>query len=383
MGSHSFLHHALSFLLLLQWPSTSHAVGASASEKNSLYRFDTRSPDQMTKEGGFRPWGADVSVPGYSLYEQVNEAPMTVYSMYTSTSTDPQAAIKFGNSFSGGKRGYLYEVKPSGNAIDVAKSLGQFYPKQHRWQKEVAFLGGIRREQIKSTAEVPGGFQGSATELPWKPYGHYDKKFEHQHAIAAPQLAGFPEDSRYGPRALKVEPWKSFNQDPTEYAKAIMDRTGKEMGWAMITQTAGNGGSGDGGLFCKRNGHCRTKDASKNPSTTRGGEVADKSRQTEGKPVGKDAPEMNIDLPVQETPAPAEIDAVAAEVVGEIAKVTGEEDQVEGGDERKPSIVNSQTPRGTLSPNLLTIPEPLPGAMAGRSTGGPGQGSCLGKFSRS
>ncbi len=84
-----------------------------------LYRFDTRSPEEIIKAGGFESKGFDMNLYDHALGWSADE------SGYISTTKSENVA----NDFSAGKAGYIYTIKMQKTAIDVNAVLGARSPR--------------------------------------------------------------------------------------------------------------------------------------------------------------------------------------------------------------------------------------------------------------
>ncbi|WP_344828759.1 enterotoxin A family protein [Rurimicrobium arvi] len=116
------------------------------SQEKFLYRFDTRGPEEIMKEGGFRAWGTNMDLGlhaiGYSTH--IADIPN---SGYVSTSKSVDALIK---SLPQGASGYIYTIAWQPTGIDVNATLGAASP--HPEEQEVAvplFIPFISIRNIK------------------------------------------------------------------------------------------------------------------------------------------------------------------------------------------------------------------------------------------
>lgn len=220
-----------------------------------VWRADDRSPDEVRQQRGFWPRGlnggnypihvVDVpqGTPDISLFRHVagvlGQAVGRDASGYVSTTRD------FARSMDWLYRndripGYLYEIRPTPNFIDVNETLGAYY--QYPSEQEVAALGGIHFSQILGWHHViPNPTNGQLTLLgPYIRNVHYNPIFNTARRARSPQyqLAGFPD----GHDAYREPPWNAFANcggaqgpnkrnvqescpaklDPTEYISTIL-----------------------------------------------------------------------------------------------------------------------------------------------------------------
>jgi hypothetical protein len=105
-------------------------------EAGYLYRFDTRSPEQISAAGGFVPRGKNMDLFQHVLGE--GEA-----SGFVATSSDLNA-LK--SQIVEGKEGFIYKIKPQTKGIDVNATLGakSIFPLEH----EIAIPGTIKASDI-------------------------------------------------------------------------------------------------------------------------------------------------------------------------------------------------------------------------------------------
>lgn len=85
-----------------------------------LYRFDSRSPDEILKAGGFKSWGVNMD-----LYKHVSGLTQSTHTTgYISTSKSIDALLKAIPAQSG----YIYIIKWQATGIDVNAVLGSRSP---------------------------------------------------------------------------------------------------------------------------------------------------------------------------------------------------------------------------------------------------------------
>lgn len=98
--------------------------------ENFLYRFDTRSPDEIIKEGGFRAWGENYNLMHHATGISIKNKT----SAYISTSKSPTVVME--ELWKGRRDGFLYIIKNQPTSIDVNAELGASSP--FPLQQEVA-----------------------------------------------------------------------------------------------------------------------------------------------------------------------------------------------------------------------------------------------------
>ena len=86
----------------------------------TLYRFDTRSPEEIKLAGGFKPWGIDKDLLAHANGITIESRT----SAYVSTTTEESVAIQF----AGRRQGYIYEIKWQAKGRNVNKVLGEQSP---------------------------------------------------------------------------------------------------------------------------------------------------------------------------------------------------------------------------------------------------------------
>ncbi|KAK2609215.1 hypothetical protein QQS21_002297 [Conoideocrella luteorostrata] len=195
---------APSFVLLL---CLFLGVAYSQNEPTIVYRADRLSPDDLKLQRKFLPRGEDGTrpnqlAPSISLYNHVSGTVTGTSrhdSGYVSTTTSLAFARRFLQLILGG-RGYIYRIHVSGNFVDAAASLRQFYI--HTDEAEFAALGGIHYTQVLGWTEFRQGVE--RTEVCNR---DYDRRFDLMRASGGqPQLAGFPPNHR----AWALDPWTEF-----------------------------------------------------------------------------------------------------------------------------------------------------------------------------
>ena len=103
-----------------------------------LYRFDTRNIDEINAAGGFNSWGDNMDLLDHASGKNIQNKT----SGHVSTSKSKTSAT----NFSGGRKGYLYEIQNPGNGVDVNKKLGSKSPFPN--EKEIAIPKNIPTQNI-------------------------------------------------------------------------------------------------------------------------------------------------------------------------------------------------------------------------------------------
>ncbi|RXK86142.1 scabin-related ADP-ribosyltransferase [Filimonas effusa] len=109
-------------------------VSAEANTARFLYRFDTRSLEEIKAAGGFKAWGDDLDIAAHATgsYE----------SAYVSTSLEESAVMKMFQ----GKSGFIYKIKWQEAGVNVNEALGSRTPYGH--ELEIAVPGRIDAADI-------------------------------------------------------------------------------------------------------------------------------------------------------------------------------------------------------------------------------------------
>ena len=111
-----------------------------------IWRFDTRSPDEIMKIGGFKAWGDNMNVYKHVTGETIDN----LTSGYVSTSRYKNAAIEF----SQGEGGYLYKIKRTGSDLDINK-LSKFNNWKFTTEEfEMAVPKGIPYKNVISVKKI-------------------------------------------------------------------------------------------------------------------------------------------------------------------------------------------------------------------------------------
>ena len=112
----------------------------------TVYRFDTRSPAEIKKSGGFNAKSPNSNI------DLLEYAEMNTPSQYISTSYSIDSAIDFGNDYHGGD-GYIYKIEIDDSlGVDVNKTLGSNSPFPN--EKEFAVINKIPNENIVDTTHM-------------------------------------------------------------------------------------------------------------------------------------------------------------------------------------------------------------------------------------
>jgi hypothetical protein len=123
----------------------SRAMGTvSNAEINTtkfVYRFDTRSLDQIKAAGGFKAWGEDMNLLSHATGNGKNSG-------YVSTSTE-EGVLE--NLF-GSQKGYIYKIKWQENGKNVNELLGSKSP--HPEELGIAVPEKIKPSDIISSKSV-------------------------------------------------------------------------------------------------------------------------------------------------------------------------------------------------------------------------------------
>ncbi|MEQ3692476.1 MAG: hypothetical protein ABNH16_17230 [Thalassolituus sp.] len=127
--------------------STSNFVPASDGQTDTLYRRDSRGPEEIFEEG-FKSRRPEAEVP---LEDYVD---FNVPSQYVGTSKVPAGAAEVNTQTN--KPGYLYEIDNPGGGIDVNKAYPD-NPFAH--EQEIAFKGKIDPCNIKGCTPLDGSNQ--------------------------------------------------------------------------------------------------------------------------------------------------------------------------------------------------------------------------------
>ncbi|PWI71855.1 putative Heat-labile enterotoxin IIB, A chain [Purpureocillium lilacinum] len=172
-----------------------------------VYRADMLSPDDLKRQQRFLPRGMDGTRPNQpppdtSLFNHVSGTTTGMSrsgSGYVSTTRDINYARRFVSEAFGG-RGYIYHIHVSGNILDVAGTLQQWYSRAS--EAEFSALGGIQYSQVLGWIEFREGVEQPEVRNP-----EYDRRFDTATTGGAqPQLAGFPNTHR----AWGMDPWRAF-----------------------------------------------------------------------------------------------------------------------------------------------------------------------------
>ncbi|RCI16022.1 putative heat-labile enterotoxin [Ophiocordyceps polyrhachis-furcata BCC 54312] len=211
-------------IMLLLLPLRTVAAGGlvlgmpptDSSRAGIVYRPDSRDPAEIRESGGF--WPRDMTPGNFlqlsqntSLFRHVNMAAHRwtrhADSGYVSTTRSLDAAAEILRRSGLMPGGFIYEIRPTPNFIDVRGSLGDFHQGLED-DDEVAALGGIQFHQIlawRQVAQAPGrrGYynaQRTANDQ-YRP-ALFDGTSD---GGVKPLLAGFPTDHLVFQE--KLEPW--------------------------------------------------------------------------------------------------------------------------------------------------------------------------------
>ncbi|GIM57749.1 hypothetical protein CAPN006_21410 [Capnocytophaga canimorsus] len=120
---------------------TNSFVDIFGLELITVFRFDTRSPQEIKSIGGFHAKQPDANI---DIYHYASNNPP---SQYISTSHDVDSAVDFGNRYYGGK-GYVYKIEiDDSKGVNVNQILGIDSPFPE--EKEFAVIKHISNEDIK------------------------------------------------------------------------------------------------------------------------------------------------------------------------------------------------------------------------------------------
>ncbi|WP_157763794.1 enterotoxin A family protein [Paraburkholderia aromaticivorans] len=160
-----------------------------------LYRPSQVTPDQMKKQGGFSAEGTRLQNVNLSTHngDVAFGRGVTDGAGYLGAFRKLDTAAH-SLQFAGGAKGYIYDVAPTPNMIDVGATLGE---RTHKPEDgEVAALGRIDNTQIRGWRSVADGKVGDFVANPDYRWDVYDQTHI---AGAQPQLSGFaPDDPAWG-----------------------------------------------------------------------------------------------------------------------------------------------------------------------------------------
>lgn len=172
-----------------------------------VYRADTRSPAEVRRTSGFVARGIMLHQPGepfapdMSLYNHARGIPEDPHPSYTGSgyvgtfSTFDAARRWLGLHHSG--TGYIYQIRASGNFIDVEESLRQYAP--YPREGEVAVMSYIHISQVLGWQQYVTGLGSGYESNP-----AYDRRYDRSRGAGArPDLAGFPAHHE----AWRQQPW--------------------------------------------------------------------------------------------------------------------------------------------------------------------------------
>lgn len=189
----------------------------------NVFRADSRSPDVIRKDGGFKTRGqttVGVKTQDISLWNHVKGAENGFSKMndgYVSTTTDIALADSWvRKNFRG--TGWIYRIKAAPNMIDCQATLGEYNPFPN--EKEYAAIGGIKYEQIIGWIPMTGGVKKTEVKNGKYNSARYGKL---KGAGAQPSLAAFPD----GHAAWNQSPWNAFgtcSKPKTPAARDIVQR---------------------------------------------------------------------------------------------------------------------------------------------------------------
>ena len=115
------------------------------SNPEFVYRFDTRSPEEILKNGGFHSKGENFDIKTHLLNKSNNNG-------FISTTKDLKVAYRFFNAHS--KNGYIYTIKNIGkNRIDLPNEFSPL-KNPYFYDAEVLFKKKIPSEQIHAYQAV-------------------------------------------------------------------------------------------------------------------------------------------------------------------------------------------------------------------------------------
>jgi cholera enterotoxin subunit A len=186
-------------------------------QPSTLWRADTRSPEEIKKARGFHTFNP-TGLHEYGLFKhvkmQLNDGVESAY--VSTTSSKPFVESWSKHTMQGEGGGFIYEIAPSGNFVDVTTIIGS-YLKSTIWQNQYEFAaaGSIQFGQIKGWQKyTPDGHDDEGK--PKGTFGTYEKNPAYEShnypKNIAPidyAIAGFPK----GHSAWKTEPWKSVAPD--------------------------------------------------------------------------------------------------------------------------------------------------------------------------
>lgn len=180
-----------------------------------LYRPSRVTPDEMKKQGGFSAEGTRLQNINLSTHngDVASGRGVTDGAGYLGAFRKLDTATQ-SPQFAGGEKGYIYDVAPTPNMVDVAATLGE---RTHKPEDgEVAALGRIDGTQIRGWRPVIDGKVGDFVANPDYRWDVYDQTHI---ASPQPQLSGFAaDDAAWGDASRRPFVEKRESGDKTVYA---------------------------------------------------------------------------------------------------------------------------------------------------------------------
>ncbi|MFJ8963852.1 toxin glutamine deamidase domain-containing protein [Lentzea sp. NPDC102401] len=141
------------------WKIARRKVDDFLSDDNVMLRGDTRTPDQIRQDGGFRPHASDGRAD--PLFQHIHGNMNT----FVSTSTDMRTAMTFTNS----SGGHVYRIKAPGGILsaDTQQRLG--YGGKPLPESEVLHAGGVDWRYVEGWHEVVYVGNGKSALGPFVP----------------------------------------------------------------------------------------------------------------------------------------------------------------------------------------------------------------------
>lgn len=127
------------------WQIARRKVGDFLADENVLYRGDTRSPEQIRRDGGFRPH--EKSDPEKDpLFQHVHGD----MNSFVSTSTDLKTSLTFSQS----NAGHVYRIKAPGGIMSAPTQQRLGYGGKPLPESEVLHAGGINWRYVEGWHET-------------------------------------------------------------------------------------------------------------------------------------------------------------------------------------------------------------------------------------
>lgn len=152
------------------------------------YRGTWDDLKKLSKDGKFMPTNENIkSNQAYSLDGHIRQVKAdgktaSLASNYVSTSSEWKVARKFASSdLPVGEEAYIYTIKSTPNAVDVVESYraaGKPLTDKYIGEKEFAYLGGIRQDQIMEVTKVTMEKNGQIKVWPTEKVSTYNHKYD-------------------------------------------------------------------------------------------------------------------------------------------------------------------------------------------------------------